>query len=351
MPHLDGARRGDWLSENLNDEGRRVLVTGGSGFIGTNVVEAFVASGSQVLNLDIEPPLKRDHIPYWRRVDILARAALRDAVVSFRPDLVIHLAARADLHEKRNLAGYAANIQGVSNLIDAVVAVGSVERTFFVSSRLVCDLGYQPKHDRDYKASTMYGLSKARGEELVREAPASLGTWAILRPTGIWGPWFGTPYRDFFRTIARGLYVHPGRRDVLKAYGYVGNSVHQIRMLSSAPPQAVHGRTFWVADPPIRIREWAECIRSALGAPPIRSVPVPVLRAGGIVGDVIERIRGYAPLTSFRVTNMASDMLYDTSALDDIVGPLPFNLDQGVRMTVEWLNSHETTSRSRRGAF
>jgi len=316
------------------------LITGGSGFIGTNVIEAFLAGASSVLNIDIAPPLNPEHASHWRRVDILDIAALRDAVISFRPDLVIHLAARADLDEKRSLAGYAANIQGVSNLIEAIVAAESVERTFFASSRLVCDLGYQPKHDRDYKASTMYGLSKAHGEELVRKAPSGLGTWAILRPTGIWGPWFGAPYLDFFRTIGRGLYVHPGRRDVLKAYGYVGNTVHQLRRLAASPRDAIHGRTFWVADPPIHVREWAEIIQQALGARRIRSVPVPVLRIAGMMGDVIEKAGiGHAPLTSFRVVNMVSDMLFDTTPLDDLVGPLPFTLDQGVNRTVEWLNS------------
>lgn len=320
------------------NQARRLLVTGGSGFIGTNVVEAFQGSGSSVLNIDIAPPRDPRHAPYWRRVDILDMDALRDAFVSFRPDLVIHLAARADLVEKRSVAGYAANIQGVSNVIEAIIATGSVERTFFASSRLVCDLGYQPKHDRDYKASTMYGLSKAHGEELVREAPSSLGTWTILRPTGIWGPWFGVPYRDFFQTIDRGLYVHPGRRDVLKAYGYVENTVHQLRRLAAAPPAAVHGRTFWVADPPVHVREWAQLIQGALGARSIRSVPVPLLKAAGMIGDVIEKAGlGHAPLTSFRVNNMVSDMLYDTGPLEDLVGPLPHTVEQGVKRTVAWL--------------
>ena len=135
--------------------------------------------------------------------------ALRSIFASFRPELVIHLAAKTVLDERANLTHFAANIQGVQNMIDAIQSAGSVERTFFASSRLVCRLGYMPKGDIDYQPSTLYGLSKVRGEQLVRAAPSGLGTWTILRPTGIWGPWFGAPYRDFFNSIRHGRYVHP----------------------------------------------------------------------------------------------------------------------------------------------
>ena len=318
---------------------RRVLVTGGSGFIGTNVVGAFARDGHAVLNVDIAPPKDSTHQPYWRRVDIMDKRALHESFASFHPDLVIHLAARADLVEKKNLAGYATNIQGVSNMIEAITDVGSVERSFFASSRLVFDLGYKPAHDRDYHASTLYGLSKAHGEELVREAPADLGTWTILRPTGIWGPWFGVPYADFFNTIRRGLYVHPGQRPVRKAYGYVENTVYQIQRLASVDRGIVHGQTFWVADyPPVLVREWARLIQEALGARPIRSVPVAALKAIALAGDAVQRSGlGYAPLTSFRLNNMVSDMLYDTAPLEALVGPLPYNLQQGVVRTIAWI--------------
>jgi nucleoside-diphosphate-sugar epimerase len=319
---------------------RRVLVTGGSGFIGTNAVEAFLRDECVVLNVDIAPPKVPAHAPNWQQLDILDDVALRRAFAAFRPELVIHLAAKTVLDERTTLAHYAANIQGVQNVIVAVQAAGTVERTFFASSRLVCRLGYVPKDDTDYQPSTLYGLSKVRGEQLVRAAPASLGTWTILRPTGIWGPWFGVPYRDFFNTIRRGRYVHPAGRDARKSFGYVDNTVYQLQRLAARQPFDVHERTFVVADyPPLGVREWAELIREALGARPIRSVPVRLLKGAAIAGDAVERLgRGHAPLTSFRLNNLVSDMVYDTSPLEDLVGPLPYTPVQGVERTVAWLN-------------
>ena len=335
------------VSLNVDREttpGRRILVTGGSGFIGTNIVERFVTDGNTVLNVDIAAPKDPRQVPFWRMVDIMDPAALDEAFAAFRPDVVIHLAARADLDERHDLAGYATNIQGVSNVIASIIAVGTVERTFFASSRLVFDLGYVPKHERDYHASTLYGQSKAEGEELVRTAPTQLGTWTILRPTGIWGPWFSVPYYDFFQAIRRGVYVHPGRRDVRKAYGFVENTAYQVQRLASRPPTEVHGKTFWVADyPPVVVREWAHLIQKATGARPLRTLPVPILKVGALVGDAFQRLGlGHAPLTSFRLNNMVSDMLYDTGPLEQLVGPLPFRLEEGVARTVAWLDRDPT---------
>ena len=322
-------------------KGQRVLITGGSGFIGTNVVEAFSRDGCVVLNVDIAPPKVPAHASKWQRLDILDGDALRSIFASFRPELVIHLAAKTVLDERANLTHFAANIQGVQNMIDAIQSAGSVERTFFASSRLVCRLGYMPKGDIDYQPSTVYGLSKVRGEQLVRAAPSGLGTWTILRPTGIWGPWFGAPYRDFFNSIRHGRYVHPARRDAHKSYGYVENTVYQLQRLAARPPDDVHGRTFVVADySPISVNSWATLIQEAFGADPIRSVPVTLLKGAALLGDAAQQLGlGHVPLTSFRLNNLISDMLFDTSSLEALVGPLPYTPSQGVERTVSWLDS------------
>ena len=163
------------MSSNPGRTRGRVLVTGGSGFIGTNVVEAFRRDECVVLNVDIAPPKTPQHAPSWQRLDILDATALRRAFVSFRPEVVIHLAAKTVLEERTTLDHYAANIEGVRHVIDAIQAAGSVERSFFASSRLVCRLGYEPTDDTDYQPASLYGLSKVRGEQLVREAPPSSG--------------------------------------------------------------------------------------------------------------------------------------------------------------------------------
>jgi hypothetical protein len=95
-----------------------------------------------------------------------------------------------------------------------------------------------------------------------------------------------------------------------------------------------------VADyPPVSVRVWAESIRNAFGARRIRSVPLLLLKGAAIVGDATERLGlGHAPLTSFRLNNLVSDMVYDTSPLEALVRALPHTLAQGVDRTIAWLS-------------
>jgi GlcNAc-P-P-Und epimerase len=321
----------------------RVIVTGGSGFIGTNLVDMFVGKGWEVLNIDIAEPRNRKHLNLWERVDLLDRKAMISVFRAYKPDVVLHMAARTDLYEKRNIDGYIANIDGVTNVIEAVRQAGSVERTVFASTRLISEIGYAPKSEMDYKPSTLYGESKVLGEILVRRAGQSFGPWAIVRPTSIWGPWFDVPYKKFFQLIGNNRYMHPGRRNPRKSFGYVGNTVHQLEKILEAPIESVNGKTLYLSDyPPIHLRQWADQIQEALGAKPIRTVPLSLLKIAAAMGDAA-RIVGWRepPLTRFRLNNMITEMVYDTSALESIAGPLPYSAEQGVAVTANWLRNFD----------
>ena len=178
-----------------------------------------------------------------------------------------------------------------------------VARTVVASSRLVCRLGYEPRSDEDYCPTTAYGASKVETERIVR-ATTDL-PWVLVRPTSIWGPWFGVPYRDFFLNVARGRYVHPAGRRIEKSFGYVGNTTWQLHRLMTAHPADVLGRTFYLGDdPPIEVLDLARRISATLGRRAPRTVPLPLLRSAAIAGDVAERAGVRAPLTSFRLDNL-----------------------------------------------
>ena len=321
----------------------KVIVTGGSGFIGTNLVERFLEKGWEVLNIDIAQPRNREHVHYWRRIDLLDRETLVDAFAVYKPNFVLHMGARTDLDESHDITGYAANTEGVANTIEAVRQAGPVERTIFASTRLVHEIGYTPKSEVDYRPSTLYGESKVEGEKLVRQAAGKLGPWIIARPTSIWGPWFEEPYKNFFTAIAKGVYVHPGQRNPHKSYGYVGNTVYQIEKILEAPVEKINGRTLYLCDyPPLRLKDWAIQIQKALDTRPIRTAPLPLLRIAAAIGDTTKTFGWrHPPLTKFRLNNIITEMVHDTSELESIVGTLPFSTEEGTAITVEWLRKYD----------
>ena len=116
------------------------------------------------------------------------------------------MAARTDL-DGQSLEDYAANIKGVENIVNVINKIESVNKIIFTSSRLVCEIGYNPKDELDYKPSTVYGESKILGEKIVRASKIKNTDWLIVRPTSLWGPWFGIPYKSFFDIIAIATFI------------------------------------------------------------------------------------------------------------------------------------------------
>lgn len=319
----------------------RLLITGGSGFMGTNLVEASMRESWPTLNVDVRPPQSPRQRDVWARVDILDQPQLLETVRSFSPDAVVHLAARTDLAETRDTAAYAANTVGVANVIEAIVRA-RVPRAIFASSRLVCAIGYEPTHDLDVWPTTAYGRSKAFGEMLVRtDRRLDETAWTIVRPTSIWGPWFGEPYFRFFAAVRSGWYLHPAGVKPRKSFGYIDNSIYQILTLLRAKADAVSGRTFWLADyDPLEVRSWAREIAEVFGVRRPWEVPSIVLRVAAKSGDVLSAAGlRRIPLTTFRLDNLVSDMVYDTSPLEALVGPLPATRLRGVQATVAWMRT------------
>lgn len=325
---------------------RRVVVTGGSGFIGTNLVDHLLRGGVDVHNLDQAPPRHPDHGPQWTSCDLRDAAAVRAAVEQAAPDAIVHLAARTDLRGA-TVDDYAVNTDGVRHVVDAARAVGSVRRVLFASSQLVCTPGHRPTDEFDVSPPNPYGVSKVTGERIVRESMGDgsggdAPTWMLLRPTSIWGPWWGDLYSAFFRTVRAGRYVHPRGARVSKAFGFVGNSVHQVAALLAAPAAAIDGRTLYLSDyEPYPVLEWANEISAAFGRRPVREVPVVVLRAAAKAGDVLRRA-GVAepPLTSYRLSNILTPSSFDMEPLRELCGPLPWTRAEGVAATVEWMRRH-----------
>ena len=313
----------------------KILITGGSGFIGTNLVEKFIKDGYHVLNIDFKKPRNMEFVKYWRNIDITSFANFQSEVNSFNPDYIVHLAARTDLNGS-NLNDYSANTVGVENLTKIVKNLHSLKKILIASSMLVCEAGYQPKDELDFNPTTIYGESKVLTEKNVRENKLSCD-WSILRPTSIWGPWFRAPYKNFFDMIIEKKYFHIGNKGCTKTYGYIENVIYQIEKILFTNTIHDTNRVYYLGDyETTNIEIWADQIGLELGYS-IKKVPYFLIRLLAFIGDFLKIININFPMTSFRLKNMTTNNIIDLSKTKEIAPNLPSTRKNSIKQTLLWL--------------
>ena len=314
----------------------KILITGGSGFIGTNLI-LYLQRFDDVtlLNVDIEKPSIRAQTHIWKNIDIRNKDNLENVVVQFAPDIIIHLAARTDL-EGSKLEDYNSNTLGVSNLVDVIKRTKSVRRAIFASSMLVCKPGYIPRHPDDYTPATIYGESKVLSEKIIKNAHLTCN-WAIVRPTSIWGPWFKAPYRNFFDMVISKKYFHIGNKSATKTYGYIGNTIYQLEKLIYAPAELIQGQIFYLGDyEPYNIEGWADEIALETSSK-VNKMPFGLVKVLAMIGDSLKVLKINFPMSSFRLKNMTTDNVVDLSNMQAIAPDLPFTRIDGIKETLKWL--------------
>lgn len=109
----------------------KILVTGGSRFIGSHLVDLAVRRGHQVLNFDVKSPDISTHKQRWRSGNVKDACALATAFEAFQPTRVIHLAAKANLNGTA-VEYFPDNTLGTENVIRCANETGSV--AFFINT-------------------------------------------------------------------------------------------------------------------------------------------------------------------------------------------------------------------------
>lgn len=323
----------------------RLLITGGSGFIGTNYMAFARAEGRTVCNADVAAPLDSCQRDNWKPCDIMDLPALREVFAQFAPTHVIHLAARTECIEGVDLYdAFNVNITGTQHVLDAIRSTPGIERVIITSSQYVCGPEHFPRGSEDFGPHTVYGQSKVLTETLTRAAALPC-VWTLIRPVNIWGPWHLRYRREAWSVIRRGLYFHPGGKPVMRTYGYIGNVIWQCEQIFTAAEDQVHAKVFYTGDEAIDIYDWANAFSLALRGQPARKIPRPLLRTIALAGDGVTALtRKPFPLTSSRYRSMTQDYLTPIHETFERFGPPPYLLREGVDKTVKWLNTYGWTS-------
>jgi len=317
----------------------KVLITGASGFIGTNLLEDMLEKGYEVLNIDFNEPKIKERNGVWKNIDIIEYEPFEKAVSDFNPDYIVHLAARTDLDGK-TVDDYKANTVGVENLLKIVKKLPDLKKIIIASSKFVTENGYKIKDQFDYCPHTVYGESKVITEKNVW-ANKPHCDWCIIRPTSIWGPFFGVPYRNFFDLVMKRMYFHIGHIECHKTYGYIGNAIYQIEQLLFNETLDENNKVFYIGDEPAyEINEWADEIANELGFK-VPTMPVWFVKCLAKFGDLVGLVGVHFPMQSFRFHNMTNDGVNDMTTTKEIAPEMPFTRLEGTKATIKWIKEFE----------
>ena len=190
----------------LTHSGCRILLTGGAGFIGSHLAEALLGRGCALRILDdlndyYDPALKRANVEEVRRAgpfefvrgDICDQPLVEDLLARFRPDCVIHLAARAGVRPSLEQPALyqRVNVEGTAVLLEAARRHG-VRRFVFASSSSVYGATSRvpfAEHDPVRHPISPYAASKIAGEALCHVYSHLYGMRIVcLRFFTVYGP-------------------------------------------------------------------------------------------------------------------------------------------------------------------
>jgi UDP-glucose 4-epimerase len=173
----------------------RVAVTGGAGFIGSHVADAFVARGDEVLVVDDLSTGRRELVPpeaELAKLDVADGVRLQERLEDFRPAIICHLAAQASVTvsvENPDL-DFASNVRGTFNVCRTAAAIDA--RVLFASTggALYGNEAPIPTPETEVpRPLAAYGASKLAGEAFVATQARFDGlSHVVLRLGNVYGP-------------------------------------------------------------------------------------------------------------------------------------------------------------------
>lgn len=323
---------------------KRVVVTGGSGFIGIHLVELLCQQGYMVLNLDIKQPLDRKNLNVWTNVSLLEKDSLKVYMDAFSPNYIVHLAATTTQNAK-SLDDFQVNLKGTQNLIEIANSLTDLKKFVFTSTQYVNFPGYRHSEMlNELIPYGFYGESKLLGEKMTKELFRS-SNWTVIRPTTIWGPWHPVLVDGLWMQIAKGRYLHPTEDNSIKAYGYVKNSAWQIARLLEIENCYTDKKVFYLADENIHQEKWVSAFVNRLTGKKMRKIPRFILNIVSEIGELLNKLDVNFPLYRSRYFNLVTSNPSPLEATLELLGPSPIALEIAVEETCSWLEQMNGTNR------
>jgi nucleoside-diphosphate-sugar epimerase len=313
-----------------------ILVTGGSGFIGSHLMYAM--KDAEIINLDINKPsetFSKNHT--YVQGDIRNIGMVNDLVKQC--DTIIHLAAIWDDFVLDKEQYYSVNVEGTKNLIDAA---NTFRIATFINYSSVSVYGNSVEECLETsvcKPVNDYGKSKLLAETLFEDLANNNPKMKIihLRPSVVFGANnFGNIYR-LIKQIKSGLYFNIGRKNTIKSVSYVENLVQGTKFLVENAKPGIE--IFNYADKPhLSTTEISDIICSSLGRRKGVRLPYWCVYTMALPFDVIIAVtRINLPVSTTRVKKICTPTKNNCDKLLKS-GFIPkFSSKEGLQKTVRWV--------------
>jgi UDP-glucose 4-epimerase len=280
-------------------------VTGGSGFVGSHVVDALLAAGHRIRVIDGRPPLQPD--VDWADVDMLDQEALTDAMKGVGP--VFHLAAMADVNDvvADPVLSVELNIMGTARVLEAARRVDA-GRVILSSTVWV----YSATRDDNVDEATLFDLNAARHiyatEKIASEMLCADYANLFGRPYTVLR--YGIPFGPRMRSdlVIAAFIERAMRGEALRidGDGSQERSFVYVEDLAAAHPLALQpaaeNKTYNLeASEPITIRKLAETVGALVGDTEVTFGPARPgdYRARRVSSDRVRDDLGWVPAHSF----------------------------------------------------
>ncbi len=322
----------------------QVLVTGGTGFFGRNLVAKLVADGEKVSVLARSRSKARDVLPQNIEVvagDVTQPDACARAVADC--DTVYHLAAAYQEPGITSRRYEEVHVDGTRNMLEAAMSAG-VSRFVHCSTVGVLSHIENPPADESWPHAPgdVYQATKSEAEQLAlafqreHQFPVAVG-----RPTPIYGPG-DRRLLKLFKLIGSGRFVMLGSGEVFYHMVYVEDLVRGFRVLAEHPDAV--GDVFTIGGPEYcSLNELAGYIADELevAAPQIRLPALPFQILGSIVERICIPLKIKPPIFRRRVDFFTKSRAFSIDKARDTLGFEPrVSLRDGIRRTVSWYRTN-----------
>jgi nucleoside-diphosphate-sugar epimerase len=321
----------------------KTLVTGGTGFVGSHLVELLLSEGHEVTCL-VRSAAKAEALFAARRPHIV-QAQLNDTstvrAAASDVEVVFHVAGVTSARSRREF--FAINEGGTRAVLEAMPA--GLHRFVLVSSLAAggpATRGHPLQGTERPSPITIYGSSKLAAELAVRGAPFP---WSILRPPPVYGP-RDVEFLRVFRLVRAPVFpvFGTGRQEL--TFIYAEDLARAL--LATAQSDAAAGHVYYPTHPEIVeqrtfIQAVARAVRTDHLVPRFLPIPSPVARAALWATST-------AALVARRATVLTADKANEFFADSFACSPAPLErdtgwrathgLDTGLPLTAAWYREH-----------